>query len=403
MSIKNEKGKSGLLVFCSFIFIAILNYGYQFVAGRFLSPEEYGTMYSMFSASNIALIAGGIMQTAIARSFAIDKFSKNEYKMLLIWHCVIQGVIAVALGTVLTCLGYNFFDVVCISVYVFCANLSLYWIGITQGKKRFVIFVALCTVVPFSKIFASLVLILGGHYDISFLVMAAAGVIAHFAGKIIMRKDAYALESSATYRQILKTFQASVIPIGSLAAFSFIHNVVAKSIADDAVAGAYCLAALLGTAMISVPSAITPVVIPYASERKDNRLLITALGASELLACLGGSVFLMLKEPLLTFMFKENGAAAEKYVLPIFIMFIPIVAVHVFIYYLVAIGKKGVLNITCIIALATIIALSCFVLKDVAFMSYVFCGIYSVAAVILGIFAFFNKKERINPDGSVKS
>lgn len=379
-------------MFCTFMLIAVLNYGYQFVAGRVLSPEEYGTMYSMFSAANIALLIGIIFQTAMAKIIAVTTLSEREQKQTLKKHCIIQGVIALVTFIVLVALGYAFIDAACIGIYVFCVNLSLFWIGVAQGKKRFKIFNILCLVVPISKIAASIALILGWHYDISFLIIAAAGVLAHFIGQHIMKKDAVAVNDTDSVKHIIRTFFAALLPMGTLAAFSFMHNVTAKVIADDVQAGAYCLAALLGTAMVAIPSAVTPVIVPYASEQRSNKLLLVALGASEGIACLGGVLFLILKHPLLTFMFKENGVLAEPYVLPIFLMFIPIVAVYVLIYYLVAIGSKKILNITCGVTFAAVMAVS-FLAKEVTAMSYGYCAIYSIAAIILGITAFLPAKK----------
>ena len=98
----------------------------------------------------------------------------------------------------------------------------------------------------------------------------------------------------------------------------------------------------------------------------------------------------MMQTPLLRLMFKESGEAAAKYVLPIFTMFVPLVAFHVLVYYLVSIGRNKVMNIT---ALAAVLAIS-FTVGDITAITYAYAGVYMVSTIILACVAFINSGQK---------
>lgn len=380
-------------MFCVSMVVALLNYAFQFAAGRILNAADYGSMYSLLSAANISLTIGLIAQTAIAKNIATGSCTKQEAKRYFITHSIIQAVVSVFTAFILLLLKYDIADSIVIMLYVLANNVSLFSAGIAQGYKKFGV-VAIQLLIPsFFRLAAIVLMIIGCPYIWAFVMLVVAGIVSLIIGLAAIRNLDYKTQPTGFCMGVLKTLISSVIPMGTLAAFTYMHNVVAKSVASEEEAGAYCLAALLGVAMISIPGSLTPVLVPYAAEDGNKGILVKALAFSEGLACAGGLFFYVLRTPLLRLMFKESGEAAAKYVLPIFTMFVPLVAFHVFVYYLVSIGRNKVMNITCAAALAAVLAIS-FTVGDITAITYAYAGVYTVSTIILACVAFINSGQK---------
>lgn len=380
--------ENGLFVIICSAIVAILNCIFRLWSGRILSAADYGNLYSLLSLSNVATVAGVTFATALARNYALGKCSPDESENLFRYNIAIQLSVAFISFCALVLLKHNIAESFLVAFYVFLCNVTYYVYGMSQGLKYFRIMALHIIILPVLKVILIAPLLAVGLPCIFVfpLMSVAQGVTFIACSDLIQKHKIYGI-SPFLKKDTLAGFFLSLFPMFALAAFSNLHVIIVENAGDGSDAGAYCFASILCAAMLAVPGLITPVLVPYAAASNDHRLLKRALIFSEIISVILGIVFLIFKHSLFESFFGQDGASAERFVFPVFVMSVPLVAIYVTVYYMVSSGLDKQLTLVCLGTFALLALSLLFLRHGIIAMSYIFAFIYFASAAAMIYFS----------------
>lgn len=356
---KNPFLSGSALVLAGSVIVNLINYAFNVVIGRMLSPEEYGSVALFITLSMLITMPFGSIRILLTQRIAtlFGEGRSDEVRDLLrlsrraTWRIGLAGT-----GLFLACSPFlaNFFDIPILPLLILSLiipaslayNLSL---SLAQGKQHFRELSLSNILVSASKLLGSIVLIaigLGSAGVVSALV--GSTVVAHlslvsvptlrsfFFSKGIPALQKSSARSSASKENPLQkitrhipryfpvAFAASIL----MALFGNIDIVLGKRVLDAEEAGILSSVAILGRIITYGGSSIVTVLLPMtaagsaatsaqpASTKSANRLLFLSLFlvGSTGLACL--LLFFFFPEPLVLLLFGKHYLSAAPFLAP---------------------------------------------------------------------------------------
>jgi len=302
--------RSGLAVAVALLLANVANYGFQIVTGRMLSVEEYGLLAGFMSAITIITVTTSALQTTAARSIAAgesfsDKHSLSDglTRTALVGSSVCAAVIMAAAPVLSRFFNIGTLPILLLGVYVVPSALDSIAAGRLQGSKRFSGLAIYSASQALAKVGVASVFIFAGLRVtglVAGLTLSAGAValLGMFASRSVGAVEAHVLDADT--RRGLAAFLLFWVILSSDIAF-------ARAFFDPKAAGVYAAAAVLGKAVLWLPTMVSQLFFPgladisarggaATSVAKRAVVLILGLSCASVggLYLLGGRVFSLL-------------------------------------------------------------------------------------------------------------
>ena len=268
--------KHGTIVFVGASIVNVLNYLFQLIMARMLSPVEYGILIALFAVFNIFVIAASSINTVVAKFTTIFR-TKNELgkikylilaygKILVIFSIAVIVLILLASNQIAFFLNINESALIPILFVAGClAYFNAVFTGALNGLQRFVSFSIANITGAVGKLgFAVLLVLLGygvaGAVGALVFGLAAAVLVGFFLLKDVLREKAEKFN-------VKKAFSYSawiLLAFVCLAVLSNIDVVLVKHFFSGEEAGIYSAAFVLARVIFYATAALAIVLLPKA-------------------------------------------------------------------------------------------------------------------------------------------
>ena len=263
---------SGLVIGVAMIVANVANYGFQIVAGRFLTVEEYGLLAGFMAVVTVITVATSSLQTTVARAIASDEYHEDGHVIdgLTRSSMLIGGLLVLA-TVVVSPIASRFFNIgslplILLGVYVLPSALDSLALGRLQGLHRFTGMAVYSCAQAIAKVTIATAVMAAGlratglvaGLILSCAIVALGGLHAsRHAGSI----DVHALDPDV--RRAFAAFTMFWFMLGADVLF-------ARAFFEDTDAGLYGAASVLGKAVLWVPAVVAQLIFPRLA--RDSKL-----------------------------------------------------------------------------------------------------------------------------------
>ncbi len=360
----NKVVVSGLVVTTSNFLVGVINYAYQILMGRYLQPFEFalfasvlsivgvfsgpGNAYAVFVTREVARLRT-VVGNAVLHYYFLRLFKRICFIGLLVVGLVffLRFILAEYLGTANLTIVYLFAVIAALSCLFFPTMATL------QGMQRFKTLSFLNLGVSGIKLLSSLMFVFFGLGAVGALSGVALSIIFFVTSAVVV---VFTLRKPLTTpdKSILAgtTFISTLIfPIMlsnlSFAVVTQADIAIINSMFEADQAAEFAAAALLAKAILYLPGGVIVVLLPLivesdnldGSSNRSEKILLTAL-ALTIFMSVGAASFYLLFGDFLIDLFYGNKYAGAGDILKIYgLAFIPLAAIWVGEYYMLAKGK----------------------------------------------------------------
>lgn len=301
----------------------VSNYCFQFVMGRNLSVEDYGTMNALLSLlSGITLPASAVM-LVIARYSAVYSAEGEVSGLCALYRGSLRNVLITALlasGVFIASSpwieGYmkigSVSTVLMLAIGIFGAFALTVNLGMLQGMQKFLMLGSGIGLGGVLRLFLGIAFLLFGLRLNGAVLASALPAVLVFA-LTIAPLSGFLKRTAGSFR-FEGMFSYSVPVIVSSVAFAFLSNVdliMVKHYMSPYDAGLYASAAVLGKTLLYLPSSFALAVFPMVSEAEmrngdPDGIFDKALASTALICAAGVILFAVMPEALLSFLFGQR-------------------------------------------------------------------------------------------------
>ena len=344
--------RSGLTVGAAVIIANLSNYGFQILTGRLLNVDEYGLLAGFMSAITIIAVSTSALQTTAARTVAVGNNRPDRRSLLdhltrtAVVFALTTGLIIIALSPLISrFLNIGLLPIVFLGVYVLPSVLDSIAAGRLQGARRFRALARYTAAQAVAKL-AVAAAIIGLGYRVVGLVaglVLTCGSVA-LAG-LLSTREVGAIDTHVLGPEVRRGFFAFL----SLWIMMSVDFAFARAFFAPDAAGVYAAAAVLGKAVLWLPTMVTQLLFPHLAERsvkgqgagavmsRAALLVIGVSGASvAVLYVFGHQIFSLLYGS------RYNGAADISW--QIGLAMIPLALVNLFLFHFLARGQGQFLS-----------------------------------------------------------
>ena len=282
--------RSGAAVAGALLVANLCNYAFQIVTGRLLSVEEYGLLAGFMSAITIITVSTSALQTTSARSVAAHENQPENRRFFDgLTRTAVMG--ALAFGAVIGAASpilARFFNIgslplFLLGAYVLPAALDSIAAGRLQGSERFTALAAYSAGQAIAKLSVASLLIFAG-FRVSGLVgglVISSGAIALLG--MFASRDVGSIETHALGPEVRRSFLAFLLFWVILS----IDIAFARAFFAPRAAGVYAAAAVLGKAVLWLPTMVTQLLFPRLADRSARGQKTAALMGRAMLLAVG--------------------------------------------------------------------------------------------------------------------
>ena len=282
--------RSGAAVAGALLVANLCNYAFQIVTGRLLSVEEYGLLAGFMSAITIITVSTSALQTTSARSVAAHENQPENRRFFDgLTRTAVMG--ALAFGAVIGAASpilARFFNIgslplFLLGAYVLPAALDSIAAGRLQGSERFTALAAYSAGQAIAKLSVASLLIFAG-FRVSGLVgglVISSGAIALLG--MFASRDVGSIETHALGPEVRRSFLAFLLFWVILS----IDIAFARAFFAPKAAGVYAAAAVLGKAVLWLPTMVTQLLFPRLADRSARGQKTAALVGRAMLLAVG--------------------------------------------------------------------------------------------------------------------
>ncbi|MBI1911187.1 MAG: oligosaccharide flippase family protein [Deltaproteobacteria bacterium] len=306
------------------------NYCFQFLMGRQLSLDDYGTMNALLSVvTSITLPAGAIM-IVLAKYSSIYSVKNKEAAMGSLYAGSLKRIGAAAIAAALLFMSLSWFikdylrvaeisSVLLLAIGIFGSFIMAVNLGLLQGMQRFYYLGVGIGLGGILRLLLGAVFILIG-FGLNGAI-AATVLPSVFIFLITLKPlKAYLNSNSASFRHE-GIFKYSVPVLASSVAFAFLSNIdliMIKHYFTPEAAGLYSSVAVLGKTLLYLPSSFALAVFPMVTEADAingdffkilDKALIFAIG----LCSAGVFVFALVPELIISLLFGARFSEAAEF------------------------------------------------------------------------------------------
>ena len=307
------------------------NYLYQLLMGRFLTPKEYGELFSLLSLFYIFSVLFTTINTSITKFTAVYGVNKEygKIKGILIRATKSFTLLGIGMYIILVLLSPiissflniedNMYVIALFASIPFGLILPAYQ-GILRGLQRFeALGISLSSWAFFKLLFGVLLVLLG--YGVLGGVLGV--FLAHVGGFLItllFLKDLFGYKHNhdIELKDIIKYSGLAFLAIFAYTTMWNIDVILVKHYLSPLEAGNYSAISVLGKIALFAPGAVSMVVFPKAAERHERgekHLHILLKGLALVFLISGGVVLLyaLLPKFIITFIYGEKYLSVAPY------------------------------------------------------------------------------------------
>ena len=251
-----------------------LNYLFQLLSGRILTPSNYGELNSIFSIISIISVIGSALALSIVKHVSemennIGGNIKTIFKQSIIM--AIPMSILMSIGLIFG-LKYDIVSSTLASIATMGMCIAFIPYGILQGKKKFMKVSVFNLIQPaFKTVFGILLLVLGMHFNSVFVAMIIGSVVAILYANY-SSKDEYKiiLKNNNQIKKVYQYFLFTLISTLCLTIFNNIDVLLIRNYFPKEIVGQYSSASVFGKIVLYIPQALTIIMVPIIAEHKGN-------------------------------------------------------------------------------------------------------------------------------------
>lgn len=340
--------RSGAAVACALLLANISNYGFQVLTGRLLSVEEYGLLSGFMAALTIVTVSTSALQTTAARAVAAGEnrpgqssFIDNLTQTSMVGALI--GGVAIALAAPILSRFFNIgaLPILFLGLYVMPAVLDSIAAGRLQGSQKF------RTLAIYSASQAAVKL------GVAYFVLLAGFRVSGLVGGLVVSSSCVAIWGMFASRDVgaIHTHALSPDARRGFVAFTLLWVMLSADIAfaraffEPRNAGVYAAAAVLGKAVLWLPTVVTQLLFPSFVSRSGKgeaagqlmgRAILVVLGLSSV-TCLGLAI---LGKLVFGFLYGNRYAGASNIAWQIGLAMIPLAIVNLLLFHFLARGQN---------------------------------------------------------------
>ncbi|MEK6855953.1 MAG: oligosaccharide flippase family protein [Nanoarchaeota archaeon] len=297
--LNKELVNGSIILLIAFNIFNFLNFIFQFIMARLMSPEEYGTLAALFSIVYVSGMFSDSIQTIVTKYSSKEKdkgklknLFKRMYRKTLIMSVVLFILFLIGAIVLANIWETRYILIAITGLVIFPSILSPISRGIMQGRKRFSSLGGNLISEAGIKIFlTSLLVILGlsvfGVVIGLVIAMGLAFFISTFQIKDILKSKEKNMALSSIYQQSILIFIFTL----ALTLFYSLDVIIAKAVFSPEIAGYYAIASILGKIAFWGTQPISRAMLPIASEKTEislkNKKLKHVFRSSLLILTLG--------------------------------------------------------------------------------------------------------------------
>lgn len=335
---KNRFIKSSGIVLIGSLTANVLNYVFNLVMGRMLSPAEYGEAAALITLVMIVVVPSTTLTTLLAK-YTAEYQAKNEQTLISrLFKFTTRYALLIGLGLLLvfwflTPAVSSFLKAEKLPLIIFGLLLPITLIsgasrGALQGLQKFVPFSLMSVIETCLKLGLSIVFVALG-FSVTGVIMALVlgSIVSYFYSlfnlKPHLNKDKLAEQINSRFPSMSKDTRSYLLVIFLatlfLAMFSNIDVILAKHYLPDFDAGQYAALAVIGRMITYGSTAMVTVMFPMASashvngDGKGTKLLTLTLGLIAAISIVILILFLALPELIVTILFGSKYLMVAPY------------------------------------------------------------------------------------------
>jgi len=357
------KSSDGLIRQANIMFIAGIigglgNFLFQIFMNRGLNPEDFAAFSSLLALFVIVSVPGATIQTVIAKQVSQYR-AKGDYGKIAALFLRSLGRVALlgALLLIIFMAASRFLTgflnigsqgpIIITGIALGTAFLAPVAFGTLQGLQKFVPWAVNQIASVSTRLIAGIILVffgfrVAGSMGSSIIAAAVSLGLALFSLKFLFGQDDPQEEID-----FIKMYRYSLPVLGAiffLSLLQFVDIVLVKHFFSSSLAADYSTASVLGRTVIYLPTAVSVVMFPKASEEKARgrnpfSLLRKSLIYSFLL-CLGVALFFFLFPKLIINIFRPAYSVAVPPLLKVFgFALIPLALITIVVFYNLAVHQ----------------------------------------------------------------
>lgn len=308
----------------------IANYCFQFIMGRHLSIEDFGTMNALLSVSTSITLPTGAVMIVIAKYASTYKVMDDSNAMSALYSMALRKVTAAAglvTGAFVLLSGLvgsymNITDtaaVLILAVGIFGSFMLTVNLGMLQGMQRFYYLGAGIGLGGVLRLALGGVALVLGYRLNGALVATVLPSLLIFALTVPALSVHLSGKTKSFRHERLLSYSIPVLIASS--AFAFLSNidlVMVKHYLTPREAGLYASVAVLGKTMLYLPSSFALAVFPMVSEAylqdgDSYKILDRSLLCTALICAAGLAVFALFPELIMRMLFGSRFAGASGF------------------------------------------------------------------------------------------
>ncbi|MFT3853912.1 MAG: oligosaccharide flippase family protein [Ilumatobacteraceae bacterium] len=272
--------RTGLIIGAALLIGNICNYGFQIVAGRSLSLESYGLLAGFMSAVTIITVSTSALQTTAAQALASGEADPGGPAFDRLTRSALTAAVAIGAGVVIATpllqrvLSLGVVPLVLLAAYITPAAIDSLAAGRLQGQRRFGALATYSASQAVAKLFVAVVLVALGRQVTGLL----AGVIVSSAFVALLGLLASRRAGSIDAHVLSPDARRAFLAITAFWAITSVDVVMAHASFTGPDAGIYAAAAVLGKAVLWLPTVVAQLVFPTLAAGggagSEDRLLV---------------------------------------------------------------------------------------------------------------------------------
>lgn len=316
---------------------SLLNFAFQFIAARMLSPQDYGLFLSLLTVLTVIGAAGTGFQALAARSVSskIDwsptpKYLDRTTRQVLVVSVVALAALLILAGPLGGFLGSPLVNLVVVAVSIPVLFVQSIALGRLQGAGALIGVAAVGLFVAGAKVVGVLLgFVLPVSVPYLLLLLMTVNVLSLVVSASRVRRTG-SLNTSLLTRTGTMVIVAQFCYWG----LAGVDVVIARGRLAELDAGYFAAAATLAKTVLFLPGLITMFVLPHAgnlwNDAARRRVLAKRALLVTVLISLGATVALyFLGSLMISFAFGPTYVEAVKFVAPLALSYVPLALVGV--------------------------------------------------------------------------
>jgi O-antigen/teichoic acid export membrane protein len=276
----SELGKGAFILLVMMNIFNLINFLFQFIMGRALGPEGYGTLAALMSLTYIYTIPTEAIQNIIAKYTSKFNLKKQNKKIKFImfkslkkgfrvgfWIFLVAAIFSIFLSKFL---GINYWLILITNLFIFWSFLNPITSGVLQGRKKFKLLGTSLIIMAILKLFFALSLVILGFKVFGAIIGVLLGIFSGLIFSFYFNKEIlHEKEEKTSLKEIYPKSVPYFISMIVIFLMLSIDIILAKRFFSPELAGKYSVLSMLGKIIFFGTMGMSKAMFPLASEKHE--------------------------------------------------------------------------------------------------------------------------------------